>query len=97
MTLPPSYAFDFPIPDYSAEPGVDEERLEYQESRWQYTRRTGVFVHEQNGITIILNNQEDKTKVPIFGRKSKVEGTVVVDAPESVSEVTLKVLQTRRD
>lgn len=95
MTLPPSYAFDFPIPDYSAEPGVDEERLEYRESRWQYTRPSGVFVHEQNGITIILNNQEDKTRVPTFGRRSKVEGTLVVESPESVLEVTLKVLETR--
>ncbi|KAE9403139.1 hypothetical protein BT96DRAFT_990587 [Gymnopus androsaceus JB14] len=93
MAQPPSYSLDFPTPDYSAEPGVDEERLEYREARWQEynTRPTGVFIRERNGITVILNNQEEKTTVPTFGRRSKVEGTLVIDTPESVSEVTLKL------
>ncbi|KAE9393202.1 hypothetical protein BT96DRAFT_1023119 [Gymnopus androsaceus JB14] len=93
MALPPSYSLDFQIPDYSAEPGLDEERLEYHEARWQEydARPTGVFIHEKNGIIVILNNQQEKTTLPTFGRRSKVEGTLVIDTPESVSEATLKL------
>ncbi|KAJ3906056.1 hypothetical protein F5879DRAFT_680261 [Lentinula edodes] len=96
MSLPPpSYdSFDYPIPDYSSEPRANEERLVYQQIRQSQgsdTRPTGVFVSQEEGITVVINYQEDKTPTPVFGRKSNIEGTLLVDAPESVSEVTVKL------
>ncbi|KIK69338.1 hypothetical protein GYMLUDRAFT_35410 [Collybiopsis luxurians FD-317 M1] len=93
---PPSYTFDFPIPDYSSEPRADEERLEYQQGRswppnYDVQRPTGIFVHQQDGVTVILNYQEDKATVPVFGRRANIEGSLIIDAPESVTEVTLKI------
>lgn len=91
---PPLYSLDFPVPGYSSEPRVDEERLEYQQARWQENeiRPTGIFIRQNNGITIILNHQEDKATNPIFRQRSTIEGTLTIDVPESVSDVTLKVL-----
>ncbi|KAJ3812991.1 hypothetical protein F5876DRAFT_74319 [Lentinula aff. lateritia] len=98
MSLPPpSYdSFDYPIPDYSFEPRANEERLVYhqqvRQSRGSDTRPTGVFVSQKDGITVVINYQEDKTPTPVFGRKSIIEGTLLVDAPESVSEITVKLM-----
>ncbi|KAJ3934175.1 MAG: hypothetical protein NXY57DRAFT_995428 [Lentinula lateritia] len=94
MSLPPpSYnSFDYPIPDYSSEPRANEERLVYHQQRGSDTRPTGVFVSQKDGITVVINYQEDKTPTPVFGRKSNIEGTLLVDAPESVSEITVKLM-----
>ncbi|KAJ3749613.1 hypothetical protein DFH05DRAFT_1521233 [Lentinula detonsa] len=98
MSLPPpSYeSFDVLIPDYSFEPRAGEERLEYQRARQlpvqgEDVRPTGVFVNQKDGVTVVLNYQEDKSTTPVFGRRSNVEGTLLIDAPESVSKITIKL------
>ncbi|KAJ3719058.1 hypothetical protein DFJ43DRAFT_1042826 [Lentinula guzmanii] len=98
MSLPPpSYeSFDVLIPDYSFEPRAGEERLEYQRARQppvqgEDVRPTGVFVNQKDGVTVVLNYQQDKSTTPVFGRRSNVEGTLLIDAPESVSKITIKL------
>ncbi|KAJ3760762.1 hypothetical protein EV360DRAFT_80867 [Lentinula raphanica] len=95
MSLPPpSYeSSDAVIPDYSIEPRADEQRLQYQQTRplQGFDRPTGVFVQQKDGITVVLNHQENKTQTPIVEQNSNIEGTLIIDAPESASEVALKL------
>ncbi|KAJ3993511.1 hypothetical protein F5050DRAFT_1714418 [Lentinula boryana] len=101
MSLPPpSYeSFDVVTPDYSFEPRAGEERLEYHRARQlpvqgEDVRPTGVFVNQKDEVTVILNYQEAKSTTPVFGRRSNVEGTLLIDAPESVSKITIKLTGT---
>ncbi|KAJ4490898.1 hypothetical protein J3R30DRAFT_152352 [Lentinula aciculospora] len=101
MSLPPpSYnrdSYDFPVPDYSYEPRADEETLEFRQRRQLHghvTRPTGVFTHQKDGATIVLNHQEDRTPTPVFDRRDNVEGILILDTPGSVSEITLKLTGT---
>ncbi|KAF5374580.1 hypothetical protein D9757_010168 [Collybiopsis confluens] len=93
---PPPYTFDVSIPEYSSEPRADEARLEYQPgSMWpreyDLRRPTGLFVHRQDGVTVILNYQEDNITVPVYRRNSSIEGSIILEKPEPITKVTLKL------
>ncbi|THU86551.1 hypothetical protein K435DRAFT_363384 [Dendrothele bispora CBS 962.96] len=91
-TSPPTYADAFPVPDYTADPTENEQRIEFRRRPREFSSLpTGIFVQKHEGVTIVLNNQEDGVSAPIYGRRSPVVGTLLFDDSESISEVTVQI------
>ena len=88
-TLPP-YVVASPPPSYSCNPTCGEERIEHT-PRAREARPTGAFIKKNGSVTVVLHDQEDGATVPTFGRQSKVNGILLLDKYELVSQVTLKV------
>ncbi|KAF7362595.1 hypothetical protein MVEN_00608300 [Mycena venus] len=93
-TSPPSYSDALQpgsAPSYSAEPGLDEQRLAIHAR--SLPRATGTFtVSTSNGnATLRLTAQEDKIKLPVYGTGAVVAGTVELTKTDHISAVGIRV------
>ncbi|KAF7362598.1 hypothetical protein MVEN_00608600 [Mycena venus] len=94
-TGPPSYGDALQpgsTPSYSAEPGLDEQRLAIHAR--SLPRATGTFtISSGNGnATLCLTAQEDKIELPVYGTGAVVAGTVELTKTDNISaiEITLE-------
>ncbi|KAF7299714.1 hypothetical protein HMN09_00977100 [Mycena chlorophos] len=95
-SLPPYYDpaddFDVRIPAYTARPSLGEASLSLSRSR--AVPPSGEFVTTTGRITLTLKNQlpnTDDASLPTYAPNELVSGTIRVLAPESVTEILLKV------
>ncbi|KAF6755773.1 hypothetical protein DFP72DRAFT_989896 [Ephemerocybe angulata] len=88
----PSYSPSVPAPLYSCEPSLDEQRLQLTPGT-AATRRTpnGSYIKKNGKITVILNEQEEGIDYPSYGRHGPINGTLLVDDSEMVTEVEVKI------
>ncbi|KAJ8520674.1 hypothetical protein ONZ45_g2531 [Pleurotus djamor] len=86
----PEYSPSSPAPDYSDEPLSGEERLEHS-PRPTRSPPTGVFVKKAGRTQVILNEQEEGVRVPLYGRHGVISGAIYLENPSIVEEVTIKL------
>ncbi|KAJ7069546.1 hypothetical protein C8F01DRAFT_1078096 [Mycena amicta] len=90
----PIYSPSLPSPCYSLDPAHDETILDV--SPYHRSPRplpTGIFTKPCGSATVVLLNQQVGVRVPSYGRRGSVRGTLMLD-PEStsaVSQVTVKL------
>ncbi|KAF9013315.1 hypothetical protein BDQ17DRAFT_1231603 [Cyathus striatus] len=88
----PGYAPPSPVPSYSYEPSCGERRLDHTpQPRATRPPPTGSYIKKSGKTTIILSEQEEDIELPTYGRHAVVNGTLCLDASESISEVALKL------
>ncbi|KAJ7738244.1 hypothetical protein DFH07DRAFT_752680, partial [Mycena maculata] len=89
LTLPP-YMPSTAAPFYSEEPGTDERLLEYS-PLLKYRPHTGTHI-EQSGLdVVVLTEQDTSVDIPVYRRRARVNGFLVVEDRETVTEVTITV------
>nr|GAT49299.1 predicted protein [Mycena chlorophos] len=98
LSLPPYYdpsdEFDVRIPAYTARPSLGEESLQLSRATTARVPPSGEFVTTTGRITLTLKNQLPNTgdaSLPTYAPNELVSGTIRVLAPESVTEILLKV------
>ena len=86
----PLYAEASSPPSYSCDPVHGEERIEHTPSI-RGSHPTGTFVKKHGSVTVVLHDQEDGATTPTFGRRSKINGVLLLDKNEETSRVTVQV------
>lgn len=84
-----NHNYDAPL--YSAEPAPDERVLDRTLSS-NRPLPTGTYSRTDQNLTVILTEQVDGTKVPLYGRRGLVKGDLTLKRPEEIVSVDLKVL-----
>ncbi|RXW25356.1 hypothetical protein EST38_g505 [Candolleomyces aberdarensis] len=88
----PSYSPSVPAPQYSYEPACDEQRLQLTPSSSAGHRTpTGTFIKKSGKTTVVLTDQEEGTDSPSYGRYGNINGTLLLDESETVTEVECKI------
>ena len=87
----PPYSASIPAPSYSREPNADEERLAFSLRTHRRSPPTGQFRKTARRITLTLNEQRRKAKVPVYEHNSLITGTVDLEDCDRVQSVVLKV------
>ncbi|KAJ2917041.1 hypothetical protein MD484_g3397, partial [Candolleomyces efflorescens] len=88
----PSYSPSVPAPLYSCEPACDEQRLQLTPSTSAGHRTpTGTFIKRSGKATVLLGDQEEGAESPSYGRHGDINGTLLLDESETVTEVELKI------
>lgn len=86
----PVYSPSGPSPNYSCEPGCNEQRLQHT-PRFNLPIPTGTFTKKSGKVTVTLLEQEDGAEIPTYGRYGLISGAVYLEKCEMVTRVSLKV------
>ncbi|KAF5314230.1 hypothetical protein D9758_018294 [Tetrapyrgos nigripes] len=92
LTRPPSYLSAPPslnLPDYHPYPLPGEECI--QASPLGRPRRTGTYQKKSGSVTLILTEQPENTSSPSYGNQGQVNGVIVLEKRDVVSEVYVKL------
>ncbi|KAJ3522242.1 hypothetical protein NMY22_g11974 [Coprinellus aureogranulatus] len=87
----PSYAAAVPAPRYSFEPACDEQRLQLTPQSSASRTPTGTFIKNSGKTTVVLVDQEEDVELPTYGRRGPIHGTVLLEEPETITEVEVKI------
>lgn len=87
----PSYSAAVPAPKYSFEPACDEQRLQLTPQTSLARTPTGTFIKSSGKTTVVLLDQEENAKNPSYGRRGPINGTILLEEPDTVTEVEIKV------
>jgi hypothetical protein len=87
----PSYSSSSPAPPYSTEPLEDEECLDYSHRFHRRSTPQSKFIKKNGRITITLDKQDDKAKVPTYGKGDLIAGAISLEDCENVAKVTIEV------
>lgn len=87
----PSYSPSSPSPSYTCQLGSGERLLEHTPQSRSSRQHTSLFIKKAGRTTVILNDQEDGTTMPTYGRQATVSGNLLLEQSESILEVVLKV------
>lgn len=79
------------VPPYSAEPALDERIIDLRTPSLYRPVPTGTYSRAGDNITLTLGEQIDGTKVPSYGRQALVKGGLVLNQPEDIVAVDVKV------
>lgn len=87
----PSYSPSTPSPDYSYELSSGERLLENTPHRLQMSRPFALYIRKEGATTVILNDQEEGTTIPRYGRQGIISGSLCFEQSDNIVEVTVKV------
>jgi len=86
----PLYTPSVPSPEYSYDPAYDERTLQSTPSI-HHPPPTGTYTKKSRKVTVTLFEQEDDAKIPTFGRRGLITGTIYLENHELIYRVVLKV------
>ncbi|KAG6829513.1 hypothetical protein H0H92_004315 [Tricholoma furcatifolium] len=86
----PLYSPSEPSPNYSCEPACDERTLQHTPRQMRSTP-TGVFIRRSGKTTVTLYDQEDGAATPVYGRYGEISGSLLIEDPQKVTQVTIKI------
>ncbi|KAG7451594.1 uncharacterized protein BT62DRAFT_991108 [Guyanagaster necrorhizus] len=81
---------DPPPPHYSCFPSRGEAIIDHS-PRLGSQIPTGTFLKHRGNITVVLTEQEDGTATPSYGRGGNIQGGILLERPEDVCQVKIKV------
>ncbi|KAJ7486172.1 hypothetical protein B0H11DRAFT_1721900 [Mycena galericulata] len=88
----PLYSPSPPSPSYSRDPAYDETRLDLSPLMGTRLPPTGIIVKTSGSATVILFDQESHRRVPAYGRRASVKGSLLLDQDTShISEIVVKL------
>ncbi|KAJ7502378.1 hypothetical protein B0H11DRAFT_1988309 [Mycena galericulata] len=86
----PIYSPAMPCPIYSATAGPNEQSLLHSPVPG-HSRHTGIFVRKEHILTVVLQGQKENSRRPSFGRGALLSGTLLLESPETVTAVNVKL------
>ncbi|KAG6856240.1 hypothetical protein H0H87_006173 [Tephrocybe sp. NHM501043] len=86
----PLYTPSEPSPTYSCEPSCDERTLQ-QTPRQSRSTPSGTFIRRSGKITVTFYEQEDGVDMPEYGRRAEIAGSLLIEDPHKVCQVTIKL------
>ena len=91
----PSYTPSAPLPCYSLDLACGERRLEHTpRTAASSSTPTATFVRQAGTVTVSLNDQEEGARIPTYGRRAVISGSICLERPENVLEVVAIVSST---
>ncbi len=81
---------DPPPPHYSCLPSHGEAIIDHS-PRLGSQIPSGTFLKHRGNVTVVLTEQEDGIATPSYGRGGKIQGGILLERPEDISHVKLKV------
>ncbi len=81
---------DLPPPHYSCLPSHGEAIIDHS-PRLGSQIPSGTFLKHRGNVTVVLTEQEDGIATPSYGRGGKIQGGILLERPEDISHVKLKV------
>lgn len=86
---PPRYSPSLPSPDYSVKPADGEHLIDHGLGGTPVANST--FIKKFGRTTVVLNEQEEGTTTPTFGRHADISGHLFFEQGHDILDVTLKV------
>ncbi|SJL10153.1 uncharacterized protein ARMOST_13537 [Armillaria ostoyae] len=81
---------DPPPPHYSCLPSHGEAIIDHS-PRLGSQIPSGTFLKHRGNVTVVLTEQEDGIATPSYGRGGKIQGGILLERPEDISHVKLKI------
>ncbi|KAK0205244.1 hypothetical protein DFS33DRAFT_1259898 [Desarmillaria ectypa] len=81
---------DPPPPHYSCLPSQGEAIIDHS-PRLGPQIPSGTFLKHRGNITVVLTEQEDDIATPSYGRGGNIQGGILLERPEDVSQVKLRI------
>jgi len=89
--LPPVYSPPASVPNYSVEPGDNEQRLAFTRRHGGRNRLTTTFTQKNGSLTLTLKDQPCGVDYPTYGRNSKISGAVGLKSGTGILSAVVKV------
>ncbi|KAJ7758108.1 hypothetical protein DFH07DRAFT_1024893 [Mycena maculata] len=88
----PLYSPSTPSPCYSLDPANDETRLDLSPRMGTRPLPTGLFTKACGSATVVLFDQEDNIRIPMYGRRGTVRGSLILERDTShISQIGAKL------
>ncbi|KAJ7785339.1 hypothetical protein DFH07DRAFT_787512 [Mycena maculata] len=86
---PPIYSPSTPSPIYSPTPQSTERILQHTPLPG-HSRLTHSFIRKEHALTLVLEGQKENAGLPSFGRGAPLNGTLLLESPETVTSVRME-------